>query len=151
MALRALVASKALRLGLQSEPRILTHSRRLQTFSLPDLLYDYSALEPVVSGKIMQIHHQKHHLAYITNYNKALEQLHDAIGKGDAAIVVKLQSAIKFNGGGHVNHSIFWKNLTPVSQGGGKHPHGNLGWAIDTNFGTFEALVQKISAEGTAL
>ncbi|KAM1505596.1 hypothetical protein TB2_001534 [Malus domestica] len=151
MALRALVASKALRLGLQSEPRILAHSRGLQTFSLPDLPYDYGALEPAISGEIMQIHHQKHHQAYVTNYNNALEQLHDAIGKGDAAAVVKLQSAIKFNGGGHVNHSIFWKNLTPVSQGGGEHPHGKLGWAIDTNFGTFEALVQKISAEGAAL
>ncbi|KAM1321673.1 hypothetical protein ACFX2F_014725 [Malus domestica] len=81
----------------------------MSTFSLPDFPYDYGALEPVVSGEIMQIHHQKHHLAYITNYNKALDQ------------------------------------------GGGEHPHGNLGWAIDTNFGTFEALVQKISAEGAAL
>ncbi|KAB2614743.1 superoxide dismutase [Pyrus ussuriensis x Pyrus communis] len=130
MALRALVASKALRLGLQSEPRILAHSRGLQTFSLPDLPYDFGALEPAISGEIMQIHHQKHHQAYVTNYNKALEQLHDAISKGDAAAVVKLQSAIKFNRRSH---------------GGGEPPHGNLGWAIDTNFGTFEALVQKIS------
>jgi Fe-Mn family superoxide dismutase len=74
--------------------------RGLQTFSLPELPYAYGALEPAISGEIMQLHHQKHHQAYITNYNKALEQLQDAVAKGDSAVVVKLQSAIKFNGGG---------------------------------------------------
>jgi Fe-Mn family superoxide dismutase len=72
----------------------------LQTFSLPDLPYDYGALEPAISGEIMQLHHQKHHQTYITNYNKAVEQLHPAMEKGDSSAVVKLQSAIKFNGGG---------------------------------------------------
>lgn len=105
MALRALVARKSLGLGFQGEAKILAvgsaaHSRGFQTFSLPDLPYDYGALEPAISGEIMQLHHQKHHQTYVTNYNKALEQLHDAIAKGDAAAVVKLQSAIKFNGGG---------------------------------------------------
>ncbi|ONI24786.1 hypothetical protein PRUPE_2G262400 [Prunus persica] len=156
MALRSLVARKSLGLGFQSKAKILAvgstaHSRGFQTFSLPDLPYDYGALEPAISGEIMQLHHQKHHQTYVTNYNKALEQLHDAIAKGDAAAVVKLQSAIKFNGGGHVNHSIFWKNLTPVGVRGGEPPHGSLGWAIDTNFGSMEALVQKINAEGAAL
>lgn len=76
--------------------------RGLQTFTLPDLSYDYGALEPAISGEIMQLHHQKHHQTYITNYNKALEQLDDAIAKGDASTAVKLQSAIKFNGGGEI-------------------------------------------------
>lgn len=93
MALRQLVSRKSLGLGFGQ-------LRGLQTFSLPDLPYDYGALEPVISGEIMQLHHQKHHQAYITNYNKALEQLQDAVGKGDSPAVVKLQSAIKFNGGG---------------------------------------------------
>lgn len=77
-----------------------THSRGIHALTLPDLGYDYGALEPVISGEIMQIHHQKHHQTYITNYNKALEQLQDAIAKSDSSAVVKLQSAIKFNGGG---------------------------------------------------
>lgn len=95
MALRALF-SRRLPLG----GAIAGQSRGLQTFSLPDLPYDYGALEPAISGEIMQLHHQKHHQAYVTNYNKALEQLHDAISKGDTPAVAKLQSAIKFNGGG---------------------------------------------------
>ena len=93
MALRVLSARRLLRPAL-------FQSRGLQTFSLPDLPYDYGALEPAISGEIMQLHHQKHHQAYVTNYNKALEQLHDAISKGDSVAVAKLQSAIKFNGGG---------------------------------------------------
>ncbi|XP_051121391.1 superoxide dismutase [Mn], mitochondrial-like [Andrographis paniculata] len=144
MALRTLVASKTLRalpIGI----------RGLQTFSLPDLPYDYGALEPAISAEIMQLHHQKHHQTYITNYNKALEQLDGAISKGDASTVVKLQSAIKFNGGGHVNHSIFWKNLASVREGGGEPPKGSLGSAIDNHFGSLDVLVQKMSAEGAAL
>ncbi|XP_057415712.1 superoxide dismutase [Mn], mitochondrial-like [Lotus japonicus] len=128
-----------------------THSRGIHALTLPDLGYDYGALEPVISGEIMQIHHQKHHQTYITNYNKALEQLQDAIAKSDSSAVVKLQSAIKFNGGGHVNHSIFWKNLAPPREGGGESPHGSMGWAIDTHFGSFEALIKKVNAEGAAL
>lgn len=99
MALRTLVSSGKT-LGRFS--RFQQQIRGLQTFTLPDLAYDYGALEPVISGEIMQLHHQKHHQTYITNYNKALEQLDDAIAKGDASTAVKLQSAIKFNGGGSI-------------------------------------------------
>ena len=76
------------------------HVRGLQSFSLPELPYDYGALEPVISGEIMQLHHQKHHQTYIPNYNKALEQLDQALAKADSSSIVQLQSAIKFNGGG---------------------------------------------------
>jgi len=94
MALRTLSSKKTLAgLGFRQ-------ARSLQTFSLPDLPYDYGALEPAISGEIMKIHHQKHHQTYITNYNKALEQLDEAMAKGDASKVVHLQSAIKFNSGG---------------------------------------------------
>uniref|UniRef100_UPI001CB94680 superoxide dismutase [Mn], mitochondrial-like n=1 Tax=Erigeron canadensis TaxID=72917 RepID=UPI001CB94680 len=145
MALRTLAASG------KTLSRFQQHIRGIQTFTLPDLAYDYGALEPAISGEIMQIHHQKHHQAYITNYNKALEQLDDAIAKGDASTAVKLQSAIKFNGGGHVNHSIFWKNLAPIREGGGEPPHGSLGWAIDQHFGSMEKLIAKMNAEGAAV
>nr|AAA57131.1 manganese superoxide dismutase [Oryza sativa Indica Group] len=126
-------------------------ARGVTTVALPDLPYDYGALEPAISGEIMRLHHQKHHATYVANYNKALEQLDAAVAKGDAPAIVHLQSAIKFNGGGHVNHSIFWNNLKPISEGGGEPPHAKLGWAIDEDFGSFEALVKKMSAEGAAL
>ncbi|KAJ4772923.1 Superoxide dismutase [Rhynchospora pubera] len=144
MALRSVVSRKTLAPALR-------HYRSLTTFTLPDLPYDYGALEPAISGEIMRLHHQKHHQTYVTNYNKALEQLDAAVSKGDAKGVVQLQSALKFNGGGHVNHSIFWQNLKPVSEGGGEPPHGALGWAIDKDFGSLEALVKKINSEGAAL
>ncbi|KAK9189669.1 hypothetical protein WN943_018268 [Citrus x changshan-huyou] len=147
MALRSLATRKAIGLGKS----VGLGLRGLQTVTLPDLPYGYSALEPAISGEIMQLHHQKHHQAYVTNYNKAVEQLFQALNKVDTSTVVQLQGAIKFNGGGHVNHSIFWKNLAPVHEGGGEPPHSSLGWAIDTHFGSLEALIQKMSAEGAAL
>ncbi|KAI4383939.1 hypothetical protein MLD38_009717 [Melastoma candidum] len=153
MALRTVFSRRtlaSLRSGLSSSVTP-TGTRSLVTFSLPDLPYDYGALEPAISGEIMQLHHQKHHQTYVTNYNKALEQLEEASNKGDAPAVVKLQSAIKFNGGGHINHSIFWQNLAPVHEGGGEPPKGSLGWAIDEHFGSLEALVSKMNAEGAAL
>ncbi|KAK9128207.1 hypothetical protein Syun_017004 [Stephania yunnanensis] len=153
MAMRMLLRRKTLTVasGFGGLSAVSCHARNLQTFTLPDLPYDYGALEPAISGEIMQIHHQKHHQTYITNYNKTLQLLHEAMEKGDASTVVKLQSAIKFNGGGHVNHSIFWKCLAPTHEGGGEPPKGSLGWAIDTDFGSLESLVQKMIAEGAAL
>ncbi|XP_057483112.1 superoxide dismutase [Mn], mitochondrial-like [Actinidia eriantha] len=148
MALRTLATRKKLKEGLGLGFQSI---RGLQTFSLPDLPYDYGALEPAISGEIMQLHHHKHHQTYITNYNKALEKLEAAMAKGDAPTVVKLQSAITFNGGGHVNHLVFWKNLAPVREGGGEPPKGSLGSAIDTNFGSLEALIQKMNAVGAAV
>ncbi|KAG7576782.1 Manganese/iron superoxide dismutase C-terminal [Arabidopsis thaliana x Arabidopsis arenosa] len=150
MAIRCVASRKTLA-GLKETSSRFLGFRGIQTFTLPDLPYDYGALEPAISGEIMQIHHQKHHQAYVTNYNNALEQLDQAVNKGDASTVVKLQSAIKFNGGGHVNHSIFWKNLAPVNEGGGEPPKGSLGSAIDTHFGSLEGLVKKMSAEGAAV
>lgn len=108
MAARTLLCRKTLSSFLRNDAKPIgaaiaaasTQSRGVHVFTLPDLAYDYGALEPVISGEIMQIHHQKHHQTYITNYNKALEQLHDAVGKADPSTTVKLQNAIKFNGGG---------------------------------------------------
>ncbi|XP_047045405.1 superoxide dismutase [Mn] 3.4, mitochondrial [Lolium rigidum] len=149
MALRTLASKKTLAAALGAARPLAT--RGVATFTLPDLPYDYGALEPAISGEIMRLHHQKHHATYVANYNKALEQLDAAVSKGDASAVVQLQGAIKFNGGGHVNHSIFWKNLKPANEGGGEPPHGKLGWAIDEDFGSFDKLVKKMNVEGAAL
>ena len=92
-------------------------------YALPDLPYDYGALEPHISAKIMQLHHDKHHKTYVDGANQTLEKLHDAREKGDFAAIAALEHALAFHVSGHVLHSIFWKNLTP--NGGGK-PTGEL-------------------------
>lgn len=90
-------------------------------YTLPDLPYDYNALEPTISAEIMQIHHSKHHATYVTNLNVAEEKLAEAHAKKDVSAIITLGSALKFNGGGHLNHSIFWQNLSPK---GGGEPSG---------------------------
>jgi Fe-Mn family superoxide dismutase len=79
--------------------RVISSSRAMSTFKLPDLKYDVSALEPIVSAQIMSIHHSKHHATYVNNLNVASEQLAEAQAKGDISAVIALQGAIKFNGG----------------------------------------------------
>ncbi len=120
-------------------------------YKLPDLPYDFSALEPVIAAEIMQLHYSKHHNAYVTNLNAALEKYHDVESKGDVAGMIALQSAIKFNGGGHVNHSIFWTNLAPVGKGGGEPPKGELAQALTTEFGSVENFIEKFSALTVAI
>ena len=112
-------------------------------YTLPDLPYDFAALEPHISGKIMELHHDKHHQAYVTGANTALDQLAEARDSGNLANVNKLEKDLAFNLGGHVNHSIFWTNLSP--EGGGE-PEGELKAAIDEFFGDFE----KFKAHFTA-
>lgn len=94
---------------------------------LPELGYEYNALEPIISREIMALHHTKHHQAYITNYNAAEEKLNAAIKANCTQTIINLQPALRFNGGGHINHSIFWKNLSPK---GGK-PSEQLQKMID--------------------
>jgi len=108
--------------------------------TLPPLDYDYGALEPAISGEIMQIHHTKHHQAYVTNLNASLEKLYEAEKKKDLTQVIALQQAIKFNGGGHINHSIFWKNLTPIKNGGGHLEDGDLHNMIKAQWGNLDNL-----------
>ncbi|TFV82364.1 superoxide dismutase [Microbacterium sp. dk485] len=112
-------------------------------YTLPDLPYDYAALEPHISGKIMQLHHDKHHQTYVTGANTALEQLAEARETGNLANVNKLTKDLSFNLGGHVNHSIFWTNMSPD---GGDQPTGELAAALDDAFGSFE----KFQAHFTA-
>jgi superoxide dismutase, Fe-Mn family len=111
-------------------------------FTLPNLPYDYNALEPVISAEIMQLHHQKHHNAYVTNLNAALEKYEQAEANEDLSTMISLQPAIRFNGGGHINHSIFWTNLAPVRQGGGTPPKGELAEAIQKKWGSLNSFIE---------
>lgn len=111
-------------------------------YVLPDLEYDYGALEPHISGRIMELHHGKHHRGYVTNANKLLEQLAEARQKGAYDSVGTLARALAFNVSGHVLHSIFWRNLAPKAGG---RPSGELAQAIDEHFGGFEAFKQQLS------
>ncbi|RWS24769.1 Superoxide dismutase [Mn]-like protein [Leptotrombidium deliense] len=113
-------------------------------WTLPDLPYDYGALEPIISADIMKLHHSKHHAAYVTNLNIAAEKLEEAKSKNCASSIIALEPALKFNGGGHINHSIFWQNLCPKSQSG--QPEGDLLKEINTAFGSLETLKKDMSA-----
>ncbi|KAL5371865.1 Superoxide dismutase [Mn], mitochondrial [Paraphaeosphaeria sporulosa] len=85
------------------------------SYTLPPLPYAYDALEPHISKQIMELHHGKHHQTYITNLNAALKTQAEAVHTSDITSQVGLQAAIKFNAGGHINHSLFWQNLAPAS------------------------------------
>lgn len=122
-----------------------------QQYELPPLPYADDALEPFISGEIMKIHHDKHHKAYVDNLNKALAEYNEAAAKNDLAKMESLLQAIKFNGGGHINHSIFWTNLAPQSEGGGKQPDGDLLKAIEHGFGSYQAFVDLFTAKATGL
>ena len=111
-------------------------------FTLPDLPYDFAALEPVLPARIMELHHQFHHKAYVTNLNAALERRDAALSRGDLSGVIAADNAIKFNGGGHVNHSIFWTNLAPTTCGGGEITASSvLAKAIDAKWGSLAKYV----------
>jgi len=112
-------------------------------YTLPELSYDYSALAPHISAAIMELHHSKHHQAYVTGANTALAQLADAREAGDYAWVNKLEKDLSFNLGGHVNHSIFWTNLSPD---GGDKPTRDLSAAIDDQFGSFDKFTAHFTA-----
>jgi Fe-Mn family superoxide dismutase len=115
------------------------------SYQLPELPYDFNALEPVISAEIMELHYAKHHKAYVTNLNAALEKYHDAETKNDVSQMIALQAAIKFNGGGHINHSIFWGILGPLSKMSQEGPKGDLAKMIDRDFGSFDLFKEKLT------
>jgi Fe-Mn family superoxide dismutase len=112
------------------------------TYKLPDLPYDYGALEPHISGAIMQLHHDKHHKAYVDGANKTLEQLAEARQRQDFTHIAALEKALAFHVSGHVLHSLFWQNLAPKAGG---QPTGALAQAIDRDFGSFEAFKKQLT------
>lgn len=123
-------------------------------FTLPALPYSHDALEPHIDTQTMEIHHGKHHNAYVTNLNKALESAPELAGKSleellanNLAIVPDaIKNAVRNNGGGHYNHSLFWTILGP---GKGGAPVGNLAAAINAAFGSFDAFKEKFNAAAT--
>jgi len=117
-------------------------------YTLPDLPYDYAALEPHISGRIMELHHSKHHQTYVGGANTALEQLAEARSSGSLGTVNLLEKNLAFNLGGHINHSVFWKNLSPD---GGDKPTGELAAAIDEHFGSFDAFQAHFTANATGI
>ncbi len=112
-------------------------------YTLPDLPYDYSALEPAISGEIMELHHSKHHATYVAGVNTALEQLAEAREKDSLGAVNLYEKNLAFNLGGHVNHSVFWTNLSPD---GGDKPTGELAAALDEHFGSFDGFRAQFTA-----
>ena len=123
-------------------------------YELPALPYDYDALEPHIDAQTMEIHHTKHHQTYITKLNGALEGYPDLASKSVDDLIADLVSlpdnirgAVRNNGGGHSNHTMFWQVMG--AHGGGA-PSGNVANAIDAAFGTFDAFKEKFSAAGAA-
>ncbi|KJA25238.1 hypothetical protein HYPSUDRAFT_37722 [Hypholoma sublateritium FD-334 SS-4] len=111
--------------------------------TLPALPYAYNALEPYISEEIMTLHHTKHHQTYVNGLNAAEEAY---AATDSTAKHIQLQTALKFNGGGHINHSLFWKNLAPANGSGGKLPAGGaLEKAIVRDFGSFDNLKSKMN------
>jgi len=119
--------------------------------TVPALPYAFDALAPTISAEIMTLHVTKHHAAYVKNLNTAEEQYEEAIKTGDLTRAIALQSSIKFNGGGHLNHSIFWTNLAPKGDGGGNPPAGDLLAEIEKTWGSFDAFKEKMSAASAAV
>src|SRR6266581_6921332 len=132
-------------------------TQRLTKHSLPPLPYDFAALEPHIDAQTMQIHHGKHHQAYITNLNNALSKHPelfskriDALLRGIDAIPDDIRTAVRNNGGGHHNHSLFWTIMAPAGKGGGGEPAGALADAIKKTFGDFAKFKELLAGTGTS-
>jgi Fe-Mn family superoxide dismutase len=124
-----------------------------EKFVLPELGFNYAALEPMIDAKTMEIHHSKHHAAYVNNLNAALEDVPQLAGKSIETLLSKIgdvpeniRQAVINNGGGHANHSLFWRVIAP---GGSKKPVGVFYNALNENFGSYDAFVELFSKAAT--
>ncbi|HUK70506.1 MAG TPA: superoxide dismutase [Streptosporangiaceae bacterium] len=120
----------------------------MAAYALPDLPYDYAALEPAISGEILELHHSRHHAAYVKGANDTLDQLAESRDKRQLGGLVGLEKTLAFNLSGHVLHSIFWQNL---SGDGGDRPDGQLGDAISEHFGSFGAFAAQLTTATTGV
>ena len=120
----------------------------MAVYVLPELDYPYDALEPHISAEIMELHHSKHHQAYVDGANAALASLEAAREAGDMAAVNLYEKNLAFHLGGHSNHSVFWKNMSPT---GGGEPTGALAGAIDESFGSLDSFKKQFTAAAMGL
>jgi Fe-Mn family superoxide dismutase len=111
-------------------------------YKLPELPYDYSALEPHYSAEVLELHHDKHHKAYVDGANTTFEKLSDARDSGDFGTINQLEKNMAFHLSGHVLHSLLWTNMSPD---GGGEPEGELAAAVKESFGSYEALRAQMS------
>ncbi|WP_026932535.1 superoxide dismutase [Glycomyces tenuis] len=118
----------------------------MSLYTLPELPYDYGALEPHINGHILELHHDKHHAAYVKGANDTTERIAEARDKGDFSQIVGLEKTLAFNLSGHVLHSLYWQNMSPD---GGDRPEGELAEALDEHFGSFEAFHGQLSSATT--
>jgi Fe-Mn family superoxide dismutase len=118
----------------------------MPTYTLPELPYEVTALEPHYSAELLALHHGKHHAAYVKGANDTIDKLAEARDKGDFAAINQLQKSLAFHLSGHVLHSLFWKNLAPK---GGGQPDGELGSAITEFFGDFDGFKSQLSEAGS--
>jgi Fe-Mn family superoxide dismutase len=114
----------------------------VQKYELPELPYDYSALEPHYSAEVLELHHDKHHKAYVDGANTTFEKLGEARDSGDFGTINQLEKNMAFHLSGHVLHSLLWKNMSPD---GGGEPEGELAAAVKESFGSYDALRAQIS------
>jgi Fe-Mn family superoxide dismutase len=120
----------------------------MPAYTLPDLPYDYAALEPHYSAEILELHHDKHHAAYVKGANDTLDKLGEARASDDYGSINMLQKNLAFHLSGHVLHSMFWENLSP--DGGGK-PEGELDAAISEGFGSFDGFRAQLTQAALAV
>jgi len=133
-------------------PGTLTPTEKVMAHTLPALPYDFAALEPHIDTQTMQIHHGKHHQAYVNNLNAALDkhaELHkktlEELLRGINTIPEDIRTAVRNNAGGHHNHSLFWTIMAPAGKGGGGEPAGALADAIKKTFGDFTKFKEQIA------
>jgi len=129
-------------------PQVTNEEEIVTEFTLPELDYDYGALEPHISGYTNELHHRKHHAAYVQGANEALHKLAHARAHDDHSAIFVNEKNLAFHLGGHVNHSIWWKNLSP---NGGDKPIGELAAALDDGFGSFDIFRTQFSAAANGL
>ncbi|MFN8627855.1 MAG: superoxide dismutase [Candidatus Binatia bacterium] len=114
----------------------------MKKYALPELPYDYSALEPHYAARLLELHHDKHHAGYVAGANATLDKLAAAREQGDFGAINQLEKNLAFHVSGHVLHSLFWRNMSPH---GGGQPSGELNAAVQDGFGSFEAFKRQLT------